>query len=184
MWQKYACNCLKPSCFNSAFSINVTWCNKLVRHEAGFVHELQCIDLSPFSGHDELELGLARVELDQEEAAELGEGLGGSATVMDQAIEKLDDSLRLVQSGYLWRLSRSSKQAAVAAGGTTAGNQQQLPHQTRKWNRRFFVLRADACLYFFKTENVSSFFPFLWCRFLLAHKIVSRRQYFFFFVIP
>ena len=113
-----------------------------------------CINLSLFffTGRDELELGLARVELDQEEFAELGEGLGGPASVMDQAIEKLDDSLRLVQSGYLWRLSRSSKQHQTASA---SGDNSSSSMPMRKWSRRFFVLRADACLYFFKTENVS-----------------------------
>jgi hypothetical protein len=48
----------------------------------------------------------------------------------------------MLHSGYLWKLSRSvmpgTEESSVA-----------------KWSRRFFVLRADSCLYFFKQENVS-----------------------------
>ena len=65
---------------------------------------------------------------------------------MNIAFVKLDDSLRIIMSGYLWKLSRSMVPT------TTPGCASAL---VSKWSRRFFVLRADSCLYFFKKEQVS-----------------------------
>ena len=107
------------------------------------------------SGRDELDLGLARIDDDDAnslcsyagDASDAKSSVMGAdaeddgpadpnSTEVNRAIGRLDDSLRLIKSGYLWRLS---------SGGDT----------DHKWSRRWFVLRADACLYFFKTENVS-----------------------------
>ena len=65
---------------------------------------------------------------------------------MNIAFVKLDDSLRIIMSGYLWKLSRSMVPT------TTPGCASAL---VSKWSRRFFVLRADSCLYFFKKEQVN-----------------------------
>ena len=87
-------------------------------------------------GCDELELGLARVQ----DLSELR-----SMDPMNLAYVRLDDSLRILISGYLWKLSRSMVPT------TTPGCASAL---ISKWSRRFFVLRADSCLYFFKKEQV------------------------------
>ncbi len=79
----------------------------------------------------------------------------------ESVLGRLHDSLRIVQSGYLWRLSRSGSLGSsveldlqeVAAGGSRAAS---VGPPAARWTRRWFVLRADACLYFFKTENVSA----------------------------
>ena len=55
---------------------------------------------------------------------------------------RFDDSQTILHSGYLWKLSRS-----VVPGAEVSS--------VAKWSRRFVVLRADSCLYFFKQENVS-----------------------------
>ncbi len=80
-----------------------------------------------------LELGLARVD-DDEVAAD-------SSVAMNRALDRLDDSLKIVACGYLWKMSRGTSDKAE---GTSAS----------RWMRRWFVLRADSCLYFFKTEHV------------------------------
>ena len=64
---------------------------------------------------------------------------------MNLAYARLDDSLRILISGYLWKLSRSIMPT------TTPGCASAL---VSKWSRRFFVLRADSCLYFFKKDQV------------------------------
>ena len=64
---------------------------------------------------------------------------------MNLAYVRLDDSMRILISGYLWKLSRSMVPT------TTPGCASAL---ISKWSRRFFVLRADSCLYFFKKEQV------------------------------
>ena len=90
-------------------------------------------------GCDELDLGLARVhDLSTEQLREMDP--------MNIAFVKLDDSLRIIKSGYLWKLSRSMVPT------TTVGCASAL---VSKWSKRFFVLRADSCLYFFKKEQVS-----------------------------
>ena len=127
------------------------------------------------TGHDELELGLARLEeppgLDGDGAPSATVTAGGSTAVMSSAtvdptadlsliVCRLDDSLKIVQSGYLWRLSRSG--SVGASDLATAGGQhpppmlraQSVGASTTRWTRRWFALRADSCLYFFKTENV------------------------------
>lgn len=85
-------------------------------------------------GCDELELGLARVECG---LAELEED------PMNLALCRLDDSLKVLHMGYLWKLSRST--ASSGSGGGLI---------TSKWSKRWFILRGDACLYFFKRESV------------------------------
>ncbi len=95
------------------------------------------------SGRDELELGLARLEepVSAEEGEEEESGPeSGESTSLEETIrarQMLSASLRVVQSGFLWRLSSSR-------GGSE-----------RKWIRRWFALRGDACLYFFKNEEAS-----------------------------
>ena len=64
---------------------------------------------------------------------------------MNLAIVRLDDSLRIIHCGYLWKLSRSVV-PTTAPGCASA--------LVSKWSRRFFLLRADACLYFFKKDQV------------------------------
>eukprot|EP00095_Tigriopus_kingsejongensis_P003373 maker-scaffold153_size302544-snap-gene-1.8 protein:Tk03373 transcript:maker-scaffold153_size302544-snap-gene-1.8-mRNA-1 annotation:"serine threonine-protein kinase" len=105
------------------------------------------------AGRDELELGVARVDEDGNSATGVpylpeNEDDEPSST-LDLALVRLDDSLRIIHSGYLYKLSRSC--ATIHTGALDAA------HQTttieRKWSRRWFVLRADACLYFFKTET-------------------------------
>jgi hypothetical protein len=87
----------------------------------------------------ELDLGLARVQdISAEQLREMDP--------MNIAFVKLDDSLRIIMSGYLWKLSRSMVPT------TTPGCASAL---VSKWSRRFFVLRADSCLYFFKKEQES-----------------------------
>ena len=95
--------------------------------------------LAFFSGCDELELGLARVQ-------DLSTEQIRSMDPMNLAFARLDDSLRILISGYLWKLSRSIMPT------TTPGCASAL---VSKWSRRFFVLRADSCLYFFKKDQVS-----------------------------
>ena len=82
-----------------------------------------------------MELGLARVpELTYPEDP------------IDVAQGRFDDSQMTLHSGYLWKLSRS-----VLPGGSGGTETESVA----KWSKRFFVLRADSCLYFFKQENVS-----------------------------
>ena len=97
------------------------------------------IFLIDFSEVGELDLGLARVQdISAEQLREMDP--------MNIAFVKLDDSLRIIMSGYLWKLSRSMVPT------TTPGCASAL---VSKWSRRFFVLRADSCLYFFKKEQVN-----------------------------
>ncbi|XP_071746268.1 uncharacterized protein [Lepeophtheirus salmonis] len=74
------------------------------------------------TGSDELELGLARVN---EESP---------ISYTEKSMEKLDESLKVVSSGYLWKMSRD---------------------ETKRWIRRWFVIRADSCFYFFKSDEDS-----------------------------
>merc|ERR1719270_1974882 len=66
---------------------------------------------------------------------------------MNLALCRLDDSLKTVRCGYLWKLSRS---VAPSSGHATAGNSSFV---TSKWSKRWFMLRADSCLYFSKRET-------------------------------
>lgn len=61
------------------------------------------------------------------------------------ASESTESGTPSVCSGYLWRLNQA--QANVAGGGELKKSQ--------KWVRRWFQLRPDNCLYFYKTEGVS-----------------------------
>ena len=70
---------------------------------------------------------------------------------MNLAYVRLDDSLRILISGYLWKLSRSIMPT------TSPGCASSL---VSKWSRRFFVLRADSCLYFFKKDQVCTIMAF------------------------
>ena len=99
------------------------------------------------AGCDELELGLARVQggpTDEEDP-------------MNVALCRLDDSLKTVRCGYLWKLSRSVAPSATAGSASFV---------TSKWSKRWFMLRADSCLYFSKRDTVSSircFYYVSWC---------------------
>ena len=98
--------------------------------------------LSFFAGRDVLELGLARVEDEDSEAVA---ACAEADSAMSRALDRLDDSLRIVACGYLWKMSRGGGGGGKSDVGGTAPS---------RWMRRWFVLRADSCLYFFKTEHV------------------------------
>ena len=93
-----------------------------------------------------LELGLARVEDEDSEAVA---ACAEADSAMTRALDRLDDSLRIVACGYLWKMSR---------GGGGGGGKLDVAGASSRWMRRWFVLRADSCLYFFKTEHVRTTF--------------------------
>ncbi len=133
------------------------------------------------TGRDALELGLARLDEplegigddhdderkvggEEEEEEEVEEEERPAEPAEQQpdlslVLGRLDDSLRILHSGYLWRLSRSGSLGSVvdAPDETTgaAARATSVGPATARWTRRWFVLRADSCLYFFKTESVS-----------------------------
>ncbi|KAI8042273.1 hypothetical protein M5D96_003575 [Drosophila gunungcola] len=53
--------------------------------------------------------------------------------------EQLEPPSQPIFSGYLWRQSGQAKGAP----------------NSKKWVRRWFSLRPDNCLYYYKTEDVS-----------------------------
>lgn len=62
-------------------------------------------------------------------------------TVGQIASESIDATTPSLYSGYLWRQgSQPSKEND--------------PQQSKKWIRRWFSLRPDHCLYFYKTDTV------------------------------
>lgn len=58
------------------------------------------------------------------------------------SLESVDAATPSLYSGYLWR-----------QGGQPNTSEQ---HKNKKWIRRWFSLRPDHCLYFYKTESVSN----------------------------
>lgn len=52
--------------------------------------------------------------------------------------EQQEPPVQIIYSGYLWRQSGQAKGAP----------------DTKKWVQRWFVLRSDNCLYYYKTEEV------------------------------
>ena len=65
------------------------------------------------------------------------------SSAMRATLQRFDESMRLVTAGYLWKRSRGCGEMGA-------------PGANRRWARRWFVLRADSCLYFFKTEHVNN----------------------------
>lgn len=63
-------------------------------------------------------------------------------TVGQIASESIDSATPSLYSGYLWRQ------------GSHTNHQDDEPEKNKKWVRRWFVLRPDHCLYFFKNEMV------------------------------
>ena len=85
------------------------------------------------SGPDVLELEVARTC--NVLAPQVG-GDGPKETKQEQAL----------CSGYLWRKARSAAAATSSSSGSLD-----------KWVRRWFALRRDNCLYYYKTDTVSNF---------------------------
>ncbi len=123
-----------------------------------------------------LELGLARLDEPLEGIGADGEDLGPPSLSsaggggeeeeeeddrrgLTSVLGRLGDSLRVLHSGYLWRLSRSGSLGSIVDAADAAAHSSRAasvgPAGSARWTRRWFVLRADACMYFFKTENVS-----------------------------
>lgn len=113
-----------------------------------------CQSSDCISGRDALDLGVARVDEDGNSATGIPHVPENEeeapCSSLDVALVRLDDTFRIIHSGYLYKLSRSS--ATIHTDAVDPNNQ--TTSIERKWSRRWFVLRADACLYFFKTDKV------------------------------
>ena len=95
------------------------------------------------SGPDILELEVART---CNVLAPKVTGINGGATGVNTGsnIAKINAKETALCSGYLWR-----KATSVANSGSD------------KWVRRWFALRRDNCLYYYKTDTVCSFIKYL-----------------------
>ena len=120
-----------------------------------------CFCLFP-SGSDELKLEVART-CHVLAAGQQHPQSGGTPQLTDELMLAGDDKSSTaigsgqepVMMGYLWKKSQSASRTTAPASGGAGDTLGDLAGTANVWYRRWFALKRDNCLYYYKNQDVS-----------------------------